>query len=157
MLCTTIAPYSPIGPWTRDVARLKSLQNSGAFRELFRVLFTKTEKFCPIFKKKWDFLGAFLGAFEKYVEILCYCWELFQRFVSIRKLLGLFDQSWKYHRNSVLFSVLISENSQIWEISWSLGAGDTFEAFPAIKSRWIADIFHSLCFPCYLALFLRKF
>ena len=69
---------------------MKSLQNSGAFRELFRVLFTKTEKFCPIFKNIGIFLGAFLGAFEKYVEILCYFRELFQRFGIIRKLFGAF-------------------------------------------------------------------
>ena len=32
----------------------------------------------------------FLGAFDKYVEILCCFWELFQRFGSIRKLFGAF-------------------------------------------------------------------
>ena len=34
-----------------------------------------------------SFLGVFLGAFDKYVEILCYFRELFQRFGSIWKLL----------------------------------------------------------------------
>ena len=38
-------------------------------------------------------MGAFLGAFDKYVEILCYFWEPFQRFGSIRKLFWEF--SWK--------------------------------------------------------------
>ena len=33
------------------------------------------------------FGSFFLGAFDKYVEILCYFRELFQRFGSIRKLL----------------------------------------------------------------------
>ena len=33
---------------SRAVPRLKSLQNSGAFWELFWVLLTKTEKFCGI-------------------------------------------------------------------------------------------------------------
>ena len=33
----------------RDVAKLKYLQNSGAFWELFWVLLTKTEKFCASF------------------------------------------------------------------------------------------------------------
>ena len=57
---------------TRVVARLKSIQNSGAFPELFWVLMTKTEKFCGILKNNGSFSGAFLGAFDKYVEILCY-------------------------------------------------------------------------------------
>ena len=35
-------------------------------------------------------MGIFLGAFDKYVKIVCYFWELFQRFVSIWKLLGAF-------------------------------------------------------------------
>ena len=37
------------GVQDRDVARLKSLQNLRAFRELFLVLQTKTKKFCAIF------------------------------------------------------------------------------------------------------------
>ena len=37
------------GAQNRDVARLKSLQNSGAFRELLWVLLTKTENLCAIF------------------------------------------------------------------------------------------------------------
>ena len=78
------------GNAVRDVTRLKFLQNSGAFRELFRQLLTKTEKFCAILKKFWSFLGLFLGAFGKYVEILCYFWKLFQPFDIIRKLFGAF-------------------------------------------------------------------
>ena len=69
---------------SRAVARLKSIQNSGAFRELFWVLMTKTEKFCAIFKKIGSFSGAFLGAFDKYVEILCY-------FGSFSKVLLAFE------------------------------------------------------------------
>ena len=56
----------------KAVARLKSIQNSGAFLELFWVLMTKTKKFCAILKKFGSFSGAFLGAFDKYVESLCY-------------------------------------------------------------------------------------
>ena len=93
--CKPLSAHHLVGCplWARDDARLKSLQNSGAFRELFWVLLTKTEKFCAIFKKFGSFSGAFLGAFDKYVEILCYFWEPFQRFGSIRKLFGAF--SWK--------------------------------------------------------------
>ena len=93
--CKPLSAHHLVGCplWARDVARLKSLQNSGAFRELFWVLLTKKEKFCAIFKKIGSFSGAFLGAFDKYVEILCYFWEPFQRFGSIRKLFGAF--SWK--------------------------------------------------------------
>ena len=59
---------------SRDVARLKSLQNSGAFRELFWLLLTKAEKFCAIFFffNLGAFRELFLGAFDKYVESLCY-------------------------------------------------------------------------------------
>ena len=64
-----------VGP--RAVTRLKSLQNSGAFRELFWVLLTKTKKFCGILTKFGSFSGAFLGAFDKYVEILCYFGSFF--------------------------------------------------------------------------------
>ena len=35
-------------------------------------------------------MGAFLGSFDKYVEILCYFRELFQRFGIIQKLFGAF-------------------------------------------------------------------
>ena len=74
----------------RVVARLKSLQNSGAFRELFWVLLTKTEKFCNIFKKFGSFSGAFWGAFDKYVEILCYFGSFFNVLVSFGSFLGRF-------------------------------------------------------------------
>ena len=74
----------------RDVARLKSLQNSGAFQELFWVLSTLTEKFCAILKNSGVFRELFLGAFEKYVEILCYFWELFQRVGTFGSFLGRF-------------------------------------------------------------------
>ena len=52
--------------------------------------------FLGTFEKKWkssvylfisgSFLGAYLGAFDKYVEFLCYFWELFEPFGSIQKL-----------------------------------------------------------------------
>jgi hypothetical protein len=75
----------------RAVTRLKSLQNSGAFWELFWVLLTKTEKVCGIFKKKiGSFSGAFLGAFDKYVEILCYFGSFFNVLVSFGSFLGRF-------------------------------------------------------------------
>ena len=74
----------------RAVTRLKSLQNSGAFRELFWVLLTKTEKFCNIFKKFGSFSGAFWGAFDKYVEILCYFGSFFNVLVSFGSFLGRF-------------------------------------------------------------------
>ena len=51
---------------------------------------TKTKKSCAIFFLIRELLGAFLGAFDKYVEILCCFWELFQRFGSIQKLFGAF-------------------------------------------------------------------
>ena len=35
-------------------------------------------------------IGRFLGAFDKYLEILCYVLELFERFGSIWKLFGAF-------------------------------------------------------------------
>jgi hypothetical protein len=75
---------------SRAVTRLKSLQNSGAFRELFWVLLTKTKKFCGIFNKFGSFLGAFLGAFDKYVEILCYFGSFFNVLVSFGSFLGRF-------------------------------------------------------------------
>ena len=73
----------------RAVTRLKSLQNSGAFRELFWVILTK-KKFCGIFKKIGSFSGAFLGAFDKYVEILCYFGSFFNVLVSFVSFLGRF-------------------------------------------------------------------
>ena len=73
---------------SRAVARLKSLQNSGAFRVLW-VLLTKTEKFCATVKKNGDIGSFFLGAFDKYVESLCYFGD-FQRFGSIQRLFGAF-------------------------------------------------------------------
>ena len=82
----------------RDVTRLKSLQNSGAFWELFWVLLTKTKKFCGIFKKIGSFSGAFLGAFDKYVEILCYFGSFFKVLVSFGSFLGRFWPILKYHR-----------------------------------------------------------
>ena len=57
---------------------------------------TKTEKFSAISKKK---LGAFLGAFDKYVEILCYFWEPFQRFGIIWKLFGAFLTNFEIAKN----------------------------------------------------------
>ena len=68
----------------RDVARLKSLQNLGAFLCTLR----KTETFCTILKIFGSFWGVFL--FDKYVEILCYFRELFQCFGNIWKLFGVF-------------------------------------------------------------------
>ena len=81
---------SETGPYGRAVTRLKSLQNSGAFRELFWVLLTKTKKFCGILKKFGSFSGAFLGAFDKYVEILCYFGSFFNVLVSFGSFLGRF-------------------------------------------------------------------
>ena len=75
---------------SRAVARLKSLQNSGAFRELFWVLLTQTEKFCTIFFKFGSFSGAFLGAFDKYVEILCYFGSFSKVLVAFGSFLGRF-------------------------------------------------------------------
>ena len=49
--------------------------------------FEKNKKVLRYFEKK---SGAFLGVFDKYIEIMCYFWELFQRFGSIRKLFGPF-------------------------------------------------------------------
>ena len=69
-LCKPISGSLHLTLSDRAVTRLKSLQNSGAFLELFWVLLTKTEKVCGIFKKFGSFSGAFLGAFDKYVEIL---------------------------------------------------------------------------------------
>ena len=74
----------------RAVTRLKSLQNSGAFWELFWVLLTKTKKFCGILKKFRSFSGAFLGAFDKHVEILCYFGSFFNVLVSFGSFLGQF-------------------------------------------------------------------
>ena len=74
----------------RAVTRLKSLQNSGAFRELFWVLLTKTKKFCGILKKFGSFSGAFWGAFDKYVEIQCYFGSFFNVLVSFGSFLGRF-------------------------------------------------------------------
>ena len=74
----------------KDVARLKSLQNSGAFQELFWVLLTKTEQFCAILKKLGDFWELFWGLFDKYVEILCYFWELFNVLIAFGSFWGIF-------------------------------------------------------------------
>ena len=43
-----------------------------------------------VLKKIGSFSGVFLGAFEKYIEILCYFWELFQHFGSIQGLFWAF-------------------------------------------------------------------
>ena len=43
--------------------RLKSLQNSGAFWELFWVLLTKTKKFCGILKKIQELFRSFFWCF----------------------------------------------------------------------------------------------
>ena len=71
---------------TRAVPRLKSLQMSRAFRELFLVVLTKTEKFCGIFFKN----GSFSGASDKYVEILCYFGSFFNVLVLFGSFFGRF-------------------------------------------------------------------
>ena len=44
---------------------------------------------CNFFLNR-DLFGRFLGAFDKYLEILCFFWELFQCFSSIWKLFWAF-------------------------------------------------------------------
>ena len=70
------------------------------------------------FKKLGAFQEAFLGAIDKYVKILCYFWDLFQRFGSIQKLFGPFLTNFEISTEILgFFSMLFSENSQIQEIS----------------------------------------
>ena len=48
-------------------------------------------------------MGAFLGAFDKYVEIMCYFRELFPRFGSIRKLFGVFLTNFEKAQNFLCY------------------------------------------------------
>jgi hypothetical protein len=48
------------------------------------------KKCCGILKKFGSFSGAFLGAFDKYVEILCYFGSFFNVLVSFGSFLGRF-------------------------------------------------------------------
>ena len=57
------------------------------FESFFWVILTKTEKVCAIFKKIKCFL-AFLGAFDKYEEILCYFESFFNVSVAFGSFLG---------------------------------------------------------------------
>ena len=41
-----------------------------------------------LFFFNWELFGSFLDAFDKYVDIMCYFWEIFQHFGSIRRLFG---------------------------------------------------------------------
>ena len=49
------------------------------------------EKFCAILTNLGGFWELFLGAFDKYVEILFYFWELFHR-LDLDAFWGIFDQ-----------------------------------------------------------------
>ena len=69
-----------------------------------------------------SFSGAFLNAFDKYVEILCHFWELFQRFGSIRKLfrafLSNFENGTEILRYFLCYFVKTPEfgrSPEIWE------------------------------------------
>ena len=97
----------------------------GSFSELYWVLLTKTKKFCGIFKTIGSFSGAFLGASDKYVELLCYFGSFFNVLVSFGSFLGRFDQFWNSTEFSVLFSVLFPEKLQIRENSRISGAGNS--------------------------------
>ena len=63
-----------------------------------------------------------MGAFDKYVEILCNFREFFQRFDSIRKLVGAFLTNFDNNTEILCYCL---KTPEIREISQNSGAGDT--------------------------------
>ena len=111
----------------RAVLRLKFLQNLGAlFWGIFRAATVAFSKILKLFGSFFDRKIKILFYYGSFKDHLVACKSLFFVILRIAPKLFLFLSHFENSTKcSVLFSVLLPEIPQIWEISQIIGAGDS--------------------------------